>query len=113
MSGRICLFIDKYIFIQSSGKDILWNIKEQEGYELTGEEKNGKDIIICPNLIGVDNQYAVGACAALFLLNQKKSFQNLSGVSDRIKRVFSDLEEDSNPVLFFYKLKDGVKISKS
>lgn len=113
VSGRICLFIDKYIFIQSSGKDILWNIKEQKGYELTGEKKDEKDIIICPNLIGAVNQYAVGACPALFLLNQKKSFQNLFGIPDRIRRVFDDLQEDSNPVLFFYKLKDGVKISKS
>lgn len=80
---------------------------------MTGEKKNGKDIIICPNLIGVDNRYAVGTCTALFLLNQEKSFQNLSGVSDRIKHVYSELQEDSNPVLFFYKLKDEIKISKS
>lgn len=111
--GRTWLFFDNYIFIQSPGRDVLWDVKRQKGYQLTGEKKNGKDIIICPNLIGVDNRYAVGTCTALFLLNQEKSFQNLSGVSDRIKRVYSELQEDSNPVLFFYKLKDEIKISKS
>lgn len=109
--GRTCLFVDEYIFIQFPNKDILWNVKKQSGYALAGEKRNGDDMIVCPNLIATDNisDYVVGYCPAMYLLNQKKDFQNFSGVSDRVKTIYNGIKEDSNPVLFFYKLRKDIK----
>lgn len=110
ISGRTLLFIDNYIFIQSPGRDVLWDVKQQKGYELAGKKKNGEDMIVCSKFIGTDQQgYTVGYCPAWNLLNRKEDLQNLPGLSDRVKNIYQGLKEDSNPVLFFYKLKDGIK----
>lgn len=113
VSGRTCLFMDNYIFIQSPDKDILWDVIEQRGYELAGEKEDREDIIVCPHLISVNNRSLVGYCTASFLLNKKEQFQNPSDFSDRVKGIFKELQEDSNPVLFFYKLKAEIKAPAS
>lgn len=113
ISGRTCLFTDDYIFIRNPGRDILWDIVKQKGYELSGEKENREDILVCPNLLRGDNRSLVGYCTASYLLNQKAEFQHWSGISDRITGIFNEVQEDSNPVLFFYKLKTEIKVPES
>ncbi|RHJ85328.1 6-bladed beta-propeller [Parabacteroides sp. AM08-6] len=105
-----------YILLSGLSGNCLINKQKTKGVyfsnEATNESRLVKSVQDIPfkaslkGIMGCDNDYFVGVADPIVLLNLKISPDTKDPVVQKLKEVVNNLQEDDNPVLIFYKLKD-------